>query len=163
MYWIEKLSRYGHGHIEFVGRSIEGPTTRLRPEEFPHNLSDTRQTKYRVRVTSDTHRVTSVDDYLTAMGWTFSGEAQRLHRFEGQDINIWIPSQVMLKLVFSSAVSFYQLLFSPRSLNELAVTGFTDSQTLLPGWAKSNDGWSGNDVRKNRLFWLLNVASRMIA
>lgn len=159
MYWIEKLSRDGHGHIEFVGRSIEGPTTCFRPDEFPHNLSATRQTKYRVRVTSDTHRVTSVDDYLTAMGWGFSGEAQRLHRFEGQGTTIWIPSQVMLKLMFSSAVSFYQLLFSPRSLSELAVTGFTESLTLLPGWANSNDGWSDNDVRRNRLFWLLNSAS----
>jgi hypothetical protein len=159
MHWIENVSRDCDGSIALVGRSPEGQLRRFQPEDFPHNLSVNNRTKYRLRVTDDAHRVTSVDDYLSAMGWTVSGEAQRLHRFEADGLSVWIPSQVMFKLVFSSAVSFYKLLFSPRSLHELAVTGSDEHHTLLPGWANSSNGWSDNEVRRKRLFWLLNSSS----
>lgn len=159
MHWIEKVSCDAHGHIELVGRSLESLPQRFLPENFPHNLAGVRQTKYKLKVNSDAHRVTEVNDYLSAMGWSFCGEAQRLHRFAVDGLSVWIPSQVMFKLVFSSAVSFYKVLFSPRSLHELAVTGSGDSPTLIPGWANSSNGWSDNDVRRNRLFWLLNSGS----
>ena len=159
MHWIEKVSCDTHGQIEMVGRNLEAPPQRFQPEEFPHNLADTGKTKYKLVVSSDNHRVTAVDDYLSAMGWSFCGDAQRLHRFTAAGLSVWIPSQVMFKLVFSSAISFYKVLFSPRSLHELAVTGAGDSPTLIPGWANSSNGWSDNDVRRNRLFWLLNSAS----
>jgi hypothetical protein len=159
MHWIEKVSCDTRGQIEIVGRNLHALPKCFRPEEFPHNLADTGKTKYKLKVSSENHRITEVDDYLSAMDWSFCGGAQRLHRFEADGLSVWIPSQVMFKLVFSGAVSFYKVLFSPRSLHELAVTGSGDSPTLNPGWANSSNGWSDNDGRRNRLFWLLNSAS----
>lgn len=158
MHWIETVSHSSEGSVIFYGKTATGESFCFSPEQFPHSPSNTGLTKLRLQVSSAGHRVTTTDDYLNEMGWSFQGGAQRLHRFKTDALEVWIPSQAMFKLLFSSAVSFYRLLFTARSPSELAVLS-AEGLSLLPGWTNSSDGWGDNDSRKERLLWLMSSAS----
>lgn len=160
MHWIESISRTPAGRLELVGRNLDGHVKHFSPSQFPHQLPGS-HTKLRVSLSSDAHRVTPVDDYLALKGWKhLSGSAQRLHRFQMDSLEIWIPSQVLFKMLFSTMRRTYDAIFSGRGLHEVAMPSHSeDPMALLPGLTHSNDGWAHAVRMRERLFWLLTSAS----
>lgn len=154
MHWIESIAHTANGQLELVGRSLSGEVKRFGPKDFPYGLGG--GTKMRATLLSGEHEVTSVEDYLNRMKWGhLDGQAQRLHRFTSDGVEVWIPSQVMLKLLFNKVLTIYECAFTGRSLHEIAAPSFTDNpMDLMPGWTNCNMTCRTTDTSRNRLFWL---------
>lgn len=95
MQWIEEVTRDAAGYVELVTRDLSGKSAHLPPQQLPHRLLEGGECKFRLLLSSQAHTVTPVDDYLMARGWSFCGQAQRLHRFSVDGDVLWVPSQLM--------------------------------------------------------------------
>lgn len=159
MHWIESIALTSNGQLELVGRSLNGEVKRLKPKDYPSELGS--GNKMRATLLSNEHEVTSVDEYLARMRWAeLDGQAQRLHRFRTPGLEVWIPSQVMLKMLFGKVIALYECAFSGRSLQEIAVPSFSDDpMALLPGWTNCNKNCRTVDTSRNRFFWLQSSLS----
>lgn len=166
MYWIESINRRHAGGYELNGRDLTGRTAAFYPAEFPH--LDSVATKVTTTVSSSNHEVTPVDDFLKHMGWSeLNGANQRLHRFYTDSLEIWVPSQAIFKMMFSTHAMLYETAFSGRSVNELVSPSLTDDPLdLMPGWRRKSatrlyerDENGEQNTLLCRLFWLLHSVS----
>jgi hypothetical protein len=166
MYWIESVKRAPYGSYLLGTRDLDGRLTNFKPSDFP-NIGGV-ATKVRATVTSSQHTVTPVDDYLRHMGWQrFFGGGQQLHRFRTESLEIWVPSQAMFKMLFSTFSALYDAAFCGRSLREIVAPSCTESpMDLMPGWRRrcvsslyERTVTGEPNTLMRRLFWLLHSES----